>query len=365
MSAVTGLSGRWARRRFNASREAFYADFAEAIDDGDSTTTYFESVRDFLLKNQRNSQADIYALMLARMEEDEGRISHMLKGIVVDDDLLALRAIDESVSESARAESLRFLANSIKQRRKMAATVLKACVVLITMTPIIVAFACFISIFFVPEYEKVTPHTSWPAVGVILYWISQAIRHFGFLILGICAVAGFAFKWSFANWAGTARVKVDRYLPYRLYRDYTSANFLVALAAMLMAKKSLVDALHSLNEQATPWLSWHITKILRNMDDDPDDYAKAFNTGLLSPEIHLRLSNYARRTSFSEGLMKLGTEGMVHVQEGVEKSGFKINLVATFASVAILLFFYGGNLLIGNSVRSQMKADASMQSIGR
>ena len=95
---------------------------------------------------------------------------------------------------------------------------------------------------------------------------------------------------------------------------------------------------------------------------------------MLSPELQLRLSTYAERGNtsnansngsndgFSEGLMKLGTDGLDHVVDSVEKNSVWIGLVATFATAAVIVIFVGGNTLVTTNVSNIMTQDAEKQS---
>jgi toxin co-regulated pilus biosynthesis protein E len=237
--------------------------------------------------------------------------------------------------------------------------VVKAMFTPIMVTPVILAFAFIISFYFIPEYEKIAPPSTWPGIGKVLYAISILLRGYGIFILAGLIASIVVFVKSFGMWSGALRAKFDEYLPYKLYRDYNGAKFLVALASLVNSKATLVEALEILSTQCTPWMLWHIQTILANMDDFPDDYARAFNTGILSKEIHLSLSTYARRSSFSDGLVRLGTEGLQYVHESVEKSSTKLNIAAIFGTVFVIMFFYGGNLMISQSIQKTMKAQAT------
>jgi hypothetical protein len=352
---LSELEFKLACNEFNKTRESFYEDLAEAITDKESLRDFLSNLRDFLLNNGQKPRALLFTRMLERMDEEEGRLSHILRTIVPDDDILTLLAIDSITKAPERAAALMFHADTLRKAKKMKATVVKAMLTPIMVTPIVCAFAYIISVFFIPEYEKIAPPSKWPAIGQVLYAISVVLRGYGtFIGIGI-VVALVAFVRSFASWKGETRAKFDEYLPYKMYRDYNGAKFLVALSSLVNSKLSLAEALELLSSKASPWMAWHIQKILKNMDDHPDDYARAFNTGVLSKEIHQRLSTYARRSSFSDGLVRLGTDGLVHVHESVEKSSTKVNIVAIFGTVFAIMFFYGGNLMISQAIQSEMK----------
>jgi type II secretory pathway component PulF len=346
----------FARREFNASRERFYDDLAEAILDKESLKDFLTGYRDFCLQNNNAGWAQIYQRMLERMDENEGKLSHVLATIVPDSDLMTLRSIDAISEAPDRAKGLRFMGENIRKLRDIKKIVLKALMSPLVVTPIIIAFALIVCFYFVPEYEKIAPPAHWAGIGQLIFALSVVLRNYGIVLAGGVIALIVIFVRSFPRWTGAIRKRLDCYLPYRLYRDYQGANFLVALASLVNSKATLAEALEILEGQASPWMAWHIRQILDNMDIYPDDYAAAFDTGLLSPEIHMRLSTYARRTGgFDDGLIRLGTEGLKHVQETVEKSSSKLNIIAIFAAVGGIMFFYMGNLMISQSVTKYMK----------
>lgn len=359
MELIEQLKFKNARKAFQKERESFYDDLAEAIGDKENVKDFLTSQQALCRKNGKDGLAKLYGVMLTRMDEEEGKFSHILEPIVPLSDLLSLAAIDQTHADDDRVASFRFLAQNIRNTRMMRATLLKSMITPIVVTPVIIAFALIISLFFVPEYVKVASPDKWPLIGQILYGISYSITNYGILIGAASVALCYGFAWTFPNWTGERRAKWDNYFPYKLYRDYQSANFLVALASLMQAKKTLVEALNLLKEQANPWLTWHIRKILQNLDDTPDDYSSAFDTGVLSTELHMRLSNYARRSSFTAGLTRLGTDGINHVRMSVEKSSSKMNLIAIFVTVFVILFFYGGNLMIGSATRKMMMQEVS------
>ena len=178
-----------ARNEFKGTREKFYDDLAEAIDDKESLREFLVSLRDFSNNNKLKARGLLYNRMLERMDEMDGRLSHILKTIVPDEDLLSLTSIDAIREDKDRAAGLRFLALTITKARAMKATVVKAMLTPIMVTPVILAFAFIISFYFIPEYEKIAPPSTWPGIGKVLYAISILLRGYGIFILN-CALDG-------------------------------------------------------------------------------------------------------------------------------------------------------------------------------
>lgn len=341
-----------ARRGFNARRESFYIDLAEAIDDNESITLFLARRRDFCIEQGLSGMRLIYDTMLARLGENEGRLSHVLETIVPAGDLISLAANDHAQDDRNRADDLRALANSIARSRMMFAILRKALAGPAMAAPVIIAFPILIALVFIPQYEAIAPPSEWGSWGRSLYAFSVLLRTHGVLVATLVPAAVFAFVKSFTLWRGSLRRKLDRHLPYSLYRDFVGTSFLTALARLTKARVGIAEALATLEEKATPWLAWHIGQIRDNLQTKPDDYAAAFDTGLLAPDIHLRLVTYAERSrgDFSEGLTRLGTDGLMYVHASVERSGARLTVASLFLAVAVLAYFYGGNTMITRTV---------------
>lgn len=346
-----------ARWDFNGSRDKFYHDLAEAVDDGESVAVFLASARDFCVENNRPGHARIYETLLRRMNEKEGRMSHFLRTVVPEGDLLSITAID-SAPQKLKGSGLRDLAAMVKAGKLMRKKFRKALVVPSIMLPVIIAFA-FLNAEQVPILQKMLPDTSkWPPIGHALMFASDAITNHGMEMAIGATVAFTIFIRSFPRWTSPFRRRLDRYLPYRIYRESESANFLTSLATLLKNGKILVEALAQMRENASPWMRWHIEKILHNLDIWPGDYAKAFDTALLSPELHMRLTAYARRGGdFSAGLVRLGTDGLEHVNESVDSTAAKLQFVSIIAATAAILFFYGGGAVLNDSITKTVKQE--------
>lgn len=352
MKLLPMLAFHGAKREFNARRESFYTDLAEAIEDSESITLFLGRRRDFCSQQGLTGMRLLYENMLERLDENEGKLSHVLGKVVPAGDLVALSANENAIDDKDRATGLRSLAWSISRSRLMFGVLRKAVAGPVLASPVIIAFPVFVAIFFVPQYESIVSPDQWNLWGRMIYHFSVALRSYGIVFAVAAPVALFIFVKSFATWRGRLRRKADRYLPYSLYRDFKSTDFLTALALLTKTNVGIEEALTILGSKASPWLAWHIDQIRANLQDAPDDYAGAFDTGLFSPDIHLRMVTYAERArgNFSEGLTRLGTDGLEYVHANVEKGGAKLTVVSMMVALSVIAFFYGGNTMIARNI---------------
>ena len=350
-----------AKSKFIDTRDIFYNDLAEAFAVGESLHTFLARRRDFLIEHEHTALAGIYSDMIDRMDES-GALSHVVGPIMPVNDLMSLRSVDSGLNDESRSRMLVSLAYAVKRKREMKKVLWKAVIgplialPIVTMLPLITSFQ-------ITVMEELLPPTEWGTFGIIFYWLCYFIRTYC-IGIGIAMVCLFAlFVWSFENWNNAARSWFDKYPPYSVYRDLSAAGFLGAMAEFMSIKKPLVESLQELMDGASSWMSVRIEQTLENLDERPGDYGNAFNTSMLSPELQLRLATYAERgnasanssnDAFAEGMMKLGTDGLSHVVDSVEKNAIWLGVGSTVLTVLVILIFSGGNLLVSSTVSDKI-----------
>lgn len=350
----------FARLDFNNTRDDFYKELALAIQHDEPVVTFLNEEIQEARKYKEAGPVLLFRRMLRRMDEEQGHFSHMMATIVPTGDLFALSAIDQ-VDKEKKVEGLRFLADSVIRVRQMAGLVLGALQTLITMLPVFLAFAIVNAVVVIPEYEQMMPLDRWPLIGKSLYWVSYAVRHYWHL-LGAGVIGGvYAFLHSLDHWYGPRRAKADKRFPYSLYRDFHGSIFLVRLAQLLQTDYSLSEALQVLRGKAAPWMKWHITRFLRNMDAFGQDYGQIINTGIFSRRMQKRVSAYARRSGFRDALVELGGAGMEAVMDDMRKMSARLNKFSLIFCFAGLCYFHFGMQYTSNNLISQIKQESTPQ----
>ena len=350
----------FARSAFNARREEFYIDLSEAIRDRETLHTFLTSAYEFSKKYRMHGYAQIISAMLIRFQNEEGRLGYMLKTIVPDEDLLTIAAIDGLTGNVERADGFLRLAQQIERSKAIKGALLKSLITSLILLPVIFGFAV-LNTKKISAYERMVPDRKrWPEIGQILGQVSDLMQNHG-LALGLL-ITGFVilFFWSFRHWHGALRARFDQFLPYSLYRDMNSADFLLNMAGLLKSGKQLVEALHLLGAHASPWLRSYIMTTLNRLNITPDDYAHAFDTGLFSPKVHLRMVTYGRRDkNFSAAFIRLGTSSLDYVHKQMEKTGRRLSAVSVALSISALGFFYFGDYFTSDAIGKIVKEEMS------
>jgi len=343
---------------FSKRRSGFYVDLAYAILNADSIRRFLHAGEEHLIKHKEPGQAAIYSEMLDNLNQSNGSLRGMMNDLVPTSDLLTLAAIDRGRDDQEKHDGLRWLAETIGTLKELKKMVVKSVSVLGFVIPIIAVTLAVISVEFIPLFEKNLSHVHWSTLGQSLYWLSYITTHFFYIVIPVVILLAFYFARSFARWTGStrqtfeAKFKIIR-LPYLLYRDYICATFFVALAGLLKTKVSLRGSLEALYDAANPYLKWHIETILDNLKNNPTSITEAFDTGLIAPDLYLRLSNYsATKGGFELGLIDLATNGLEHVKEEVEKTSKYLNFLSIVFVVSSIGYLYFGNLEIAYSIKN-------------
>jgi len=335
-------------RGFRRQRVAFYEDLAQAIEDSEGVAQFL-SIRIARGIKQKDPFLGVYKEMLRRYSEKGGSYSRMLQGMVPDSDVMVISAIEE---QSDVDKGLRFLAKVVESQSEMRATMIGALAMPALLIVMTFVFLAIMSFFVIPVFVQIAPPEKWDTIGKILYAISYVMTRYGVLLLLALVGLGWRFAWSIPNWTGPRRLVLDRYTPYRLFRDYYSSIFLTALASLLATGEPLVRSLERLKKRSSPWLAWHIQKILTRLlaqSSQSANYGQAFDTGVFDRQLSNRIIDYSRRTAnFADVIQKLGIKGVEDARKRVQKSAKVLNI-----SLLVVMGVVVGFLMIGATLTSQ------------
>lgn len=346
---------RWAAMLFRRSRDEFYEDLAEALDDK-------VNLADFLEKRRRraalrgSSEAIVLSSWLRKM--DDMSFSRAIAATVPNMDATIIAAGEGS---GELVEGLRFLSQTMRAISKMTNVLRKAVATPIVLIIMNGAIMWGFSTFMVPMLSQLIKPEHWPPVGKALYASSMLVTNHG-LTMAVAVVATLVtFGWSLGNWAGPRRVMVDRYLPYSIYRNYMGSVFLVTLASLLNARISLVDALAKMRATSNPWMRWHVATMLRKLDYDSDQPGRALNTGILPGRVADRIGDATGRMQFDQIMTRIGMRSMEKTQVFVEQSAALLNSLLLLFTAALLMFAIVGFMTTALEVQNAVRAPVQIR----
>ena len=220
-------------------------------------------------------------------------------------------------------------------------------------TTMVVAF----SLFAVPLIESLLPLEKWPPAGKALYAVAYAIRHYGlYMLVGVVASL-MLFLRSLPNWQSPLRRKLDNFIPYNVYRTYTSAMLIVSLSSLMRTGVSLRASIERAMKFSSPWLRWHLREVLRGMSSgSANRFGAAFKTGMLSRDMEDRVQEASERRDPVAAFVKIGTSSMDRIVKSMEQASSGINTALLIFAGGALAMMILAFLLTTQSISSGMGA---------
>jgi type II secretory pathway component PulF len=167
---------------------------------------------------------------------------------------------------------------------------------------------------------------------------SALILMFGLPIVLIVFVVMLLVTVSKPLWYGEARVIVDAYFPYSVYRTFESARFFKLVALLQRSEKSLKDSIEILSPLLSPYLRWHAQRILVGINrgqNKKEYFAKDLLSRFQAIRLHANLEQSAR--GLPAALLKMGETADFDAQLSIKDAVQNIRSVLLLVATAILL----------------------------
>lgn len=344
-----------------AQRAEFYQQLAKAI-------RQREHIRDFVdaelsiaaaPATKNASRAHALRLIRAQLSRSDVRLSVALGRVMPASDRLLLAAVDDA---NDRAQVLDFIAESVRGQAKLKALVKRKLLPPLMVIPGIGAMCYVIANKTIPVIVQTAPPEMWTGFSLFVRQLAEFLSTWGAPLVVAVALGAVALSFAMPRWTGKWRAKAETVrestalllfpvcpvlLPLSVYRDLQAGMTFAALSVLLEGGATLKDALLAVAKAGSPWLRWRVLAIVRHLETNPSDFQRAFAKGLVSPQLLARLSSDIRTTRrFDEVLIKLGREGLVEVEQRVDKQTGVINFLLLVSSgVLMLTLFMGSNYL--------------------
>ncbi len=329
-----------ARRIFTRQRARFYGDFADAMADGANPYELFRR-RYSRAHSRKLAIAPLYELWRDRAATMSLRDTW--DGSVPKEDMLVIGAGERGNLPHA----LRFLAKVVDLRQSNRRKIKAAVALPIFLLVVMMVFQMVVALKMMPIMTEIMPPEAFPPVGKALYDISQVVMNYWYLIYGTPVLVAMMFFFSLGRWTGSLRIKADRYLlPYSIYRDVRSGEFLMSLAALTEANVSTYDALSLMMRHADGWTRWHLARIRLSLRSD-HDVTRAIDTGIFSDEIYDRVCEYAERSNFESGIRKIGLTTIEEVSLSINRRSAMVRNVLLISVGIFIIFTLLGMISIG------------------
>jgi type II secretory pathway component PulF len=264
----------------------------------------------------------------------------LLEGVVPRSDAMLLTAVDRAAD---KPQALRALADAIDKQQQMLRLMLSYSALPAMTIPICYALIVVLGkvILVIDEATPVYAQQAlWDGMNGWAKDLAIFAQAWGTQTLLVLGAALAAMLWSLPRWRGPLRLRVETWPVYSLYRDFQAGMLFSSMAMMLRTGETLQGSIDDVTQRASPWMRWHLGRVVDALDENPTATLDAFRRGLLSPHLLSRAATLSRSsTSFSDVLIQLGTSEGERVLARVKKAAVVANfaLVGLFASVATFM----------------------------
>ncbi len=342
MSSMRAFANWIALIEFRFGRAEFYRDFAEMYQRNEAMVSFLEGeIANASLTRQR-SRARALRIVLHRHHDGEhaSRVSHLLEGVVPRSDAMLLTAVDRATD---KPQALRALADAIDKQQQMLRLMLSYSALPAITIPICYTLITLLGkvILVIAEATPIYAQDAlWEGMNGWARDIATFAEAWGAQMLVLLGVALGAVLWSLPRWRGAWRLRVEGWPVYGLYRDFQAGMLFSSMAMMLKTGETLQGSIDDVTQRASPWMRWHLGRVVAALEENPTAVIDAFRRGLLSSHLLSRAATLHRSSaSFSDVLIQLGTTEGERVLLRVKRAAVIANfaLVGLFASVATFM----------------------------
>ncbi|KRC82981.1 general secretion pathway protein [Achromobacter sp. Root83] len=209
------------------------------------------------------------------------------------------------------AAALRDLARAVRLASGAWKALVSAAATGVVAAMVAFALLCAIPFFTVPRLQQVfqaVPADDYAPLTRALFALANGLRQWLALWVVLLFGAALLSLWSLANLTGDIRAVLDRWLLWRLYRDFQAIRFLSLLAVLIRqhgaADTRLRYALSVQARDAQPWLHAHLQAMLSRIDAGASG-PEIFGTGLLDPETWWYMADMMDALGVETGLARV------------------------------------------------------------
>lgn len=333
------LTEKFAKFSFSTDatmRRRVWLKLAKLIENGVQIRTAIDTMRDRRekMKGKNDNLVLAYGSWLDEINNGK-RFSDAIEGWVAPEE----RMLIASGEQSGKLESaLRSTVTLIESGKQIRSAVIGGLIYPVVLLVLSFGIMHLFGYKIIPAFSRVIPEDKWTGIAASMVDVSHFVQNWLWLVAILVIVLFVAFFVSLPIWVGAARVKVDAYAPYSIYRIVKGSTWMIAFSALVEAGVRAENALQMLGQNASPWLTERIDGCLAGMRNGytvGDSLARAGH-GFPDIEVIDDLGVYSSLSSFDQALAIIGREMMNTGIESVQKSMvivFNVGLIV----VALLL----------------------------
>lgn len=271
------------------------------------------------------------------------RLSNMLKGWADDDERMLISAGEQS---GAMEKTLISAAMVMEAKNRIKGAVIGGLAYPFVLVCITFAMIYMFSIKIVPAFTEIVKGDNWVGMARHVVDLSHFFQNWLWLIALLFVAVLLAFSFSLARWDGKARITLDRYIPYSVYRIVLGSTWLISFSALVEGGLRIENALRELATTASPWMRTRINACLRGMQSGLSVGDALIRAGYEFPdrEIIDDLGIYSSLSGFDVALSMLGKEWLDESVNQI-KSRMQVVFGVSILLLAVVIGFMASGLI--------------------
>lgn len=308
-----------AARKFRKERADYYEYLADVLSDSDGRIL----MHDIFIKDAQryaptkpwqklrpHPRAILSEYWAKRFLDTGTNIGATWRGTLPDADMLIIASAAEHGRSGAVPEALKEAARLVRVVDE--ARSLFVSITAVAIFAVVVVLTCFTTIpaFVWPQIKETfdfVPENMYGPNAIALDYFSKVFPIYIVPLAIAILVISIAFKWSLTRWSGRSRQWAEKFIIYRVYRNYRGAMFLSTLSTLVKQNSglNLQEGVAAISVQAEPWLKWYCQRIQENIELGIVD-ARLFDVGLMEQDALYYLFDISEAKSLEAGLQLTG-----------------------------------------------------------
>lgn len=352
------LEQKFARLMFkmdSSGRRRLWMKLSKMIGNGVQILQAIESIKDRRIAVGGKAHPETIALMAwAASIRNGARLSEAIGEWVGKEEMMLISAGEQS---GTLQEAMESTVKVMEARKQISSAVFGGLAYPFVL--ILMAFAVLYLFGFkiVPAFKTVAHGGNWTGLAYGMVEVSTFAQHWLWLLGLIFVLSIVGFIISLPRFDGPVRIRLDRSVPYSIYRIMQGSTWLIAIAALVEAGMRIETALEKLSADASPWLHRRLQLCLAGMRSGRNMGDALARSGYEFPdrEIIDDLAVYSALSGFDAALALLGREWLT---ESVEQIKVKMRVVF---SVSILIVGGLVAFMVGGMMQMQLQLAQMLQ----
>ncbi len=314
-------------------RQSFLEDLSTLIDDGVPANKAVEVLHTLNTGNVEHLAFD----MLQKLSQGRG----IADGMVGWFPQHIIELVRTGESGGTLAQNIRVAAESLTTRNQTVSSLVSSLSYPVVVICMGMGVMVYVKSSILNSFASIKPVSQWPEIGQTLMSTAGFIQDWWWMALIILALIAIGLTLMLKNVVGEPRALIDKIPVLNIYRQLVAARFMETLGVLISNGVVFKQALKILQNQASPYLAWHLMMIERRLGRGRSNIAEVLETGLVSEADVIRLKAIADAKGFEHALVRLGKQAADRGIATVRKFGKVLGgiLLLVGGGIALLMVF--------------------------